>query len=173
MRDYLSYVNNFKISIDLLTLAHYFLTFILSSVFRHISEKCFVLHCSCPERNILSSFVYDKENGTADATLYSMFKFPDSNRVHFQCDILLCPAGECDDMICDDSPPGPLQIEGSNQTRPRGPLAQARAFQPRADALLQPAEDGTLMASTSVFVVEPGAPVGKFFLLRGDNLKIE
>ena len=38
-----------------------------------------------------------------------------------------------------------------------GPLAQARAFEPRADALLQPAEDGALMASYSVFVVEPGA----------------
>ena len=44
----------------------------------------------CPERNILSAFVYDKEKGTAEATLYSMFKFPDSNRVHFQCDILVC-----------------------------------------------------------------------------------
>ena len=44
----------------------------------------------CPERNIISPFVYDKENGRAEATLYSMFKFPDSNRVHFQCDILVC-----------------------------------------------------------------------------------
>jgi len=31
---------------------------------------------------------------------------------------------------------------------------------PRADALLQPPEDGALMASYSVFVVEPGAQVG-------------
>ena len=48
----------------------------------------------------------------------------------------------------------------ANETS-RGPLAQARAFEPRADALLQPAEDGALMASTSVFVVEPGSPIGK------------
>ena len=50
-----------------------------------------------------------------------------------------------------------------------GPLAQARAFEPRADALLQPAEDGALMASYSVFVVEPGASaLGKciFFSLK-------
>ena len=50
-----------------------------------------------------------------------------------------------------------------------GPLAQARAFEPRADALLQPAEDGALMASYSVFVVEPGASaLGKciFFFVK-------
>ena len=116
---------------------------------------CF--YCSCPERNILSSFIYDKENGTADAILYSMFKFPDSNRVHFQCDILLCPADECEKVICEDS----SQIARNATSQKRGPLAQARAFQPRADALLQPAEDGAVMASTSVFVVEPGEPIGK------------
>ena len=103
----------------------------------------------------MSSFVYNKENGTADATLYSMFKFPDSNRVHFQCDILVCK-DECDEMICDL----PSSTLNANETS-RGPLAQARAFEPRADALLQPAEDGALMASTSVFVVEPGSPIGK------------
>ena len=120
----------------------------------------------CPERNILSSFVYNKENGTADATLYSMFKFPDSNRVHFQCDILVCK-DECDQMICDLP-----STQNSNETS-RGPLAQARAFEPRADALLQPAEDGALMASTSVFVVEPGSPIGKTdFWRQNSNLLI-
>ena len=58
-------------------------------------------------------------------------------------------------MICDLP-----STQNSNETS-RGPLAQARAFEPRADALLQPAEDGALMASTSVFVVEPGSPIGK------------
>ena len=56
----------------------------------HIKKIMFFLYFRCPERNILSAFVYDKEKGTAEATLYSMFKFPDSNRVHFQCDILVC-----------------------------------------------------------------------------------
>ena len=111
----------------------------------------------------MSSFVYNKENGTADATLYSMFKFPDSNRVHFQCDILVCK-DECDEMICDLPPPW-----NTNETS-RGPLAQARSFEPRADALLQPAEDGALMASTSVFVVEPGSPVGKDFWRENSNM---
>ena len=34
-------------------------------------------------------FSYDRPTGTAEARLFSMFKFPDSNRVHFQCDIVL------------------------------------------------------------------------------------
>ena len=43
---------------------------------------------------------------------------------------------------------------------------EGRALQePRADALLQPPEDGALMASYSVFVVEPGAPVGEALCL--------
>ena len=41
-------------------------------------------------------------------------------------------------------------------------VGEGRGFlEPRADALLQPPEDGALMASYSVFVVEPGAPVGE------------
>ena len=55
---------------------------------------------------------------------------------------------QCEDAEC-----------GSNDDND---LGQGRGFQePRADALLQPPEDGALMASYSVFVVEPGAPVGK------------
>ena len=33
---------------------------------------------------------------------------------------------------------------------------------PKADALLQPPEEGALMASTSVFVLEPGEQVGQY-----------
>ena len=47
---------------------------------------------------------------------------------------------------------------------------EGRALQePKADALLQPPEDGALMASYSVFVVEPGAPVGKAFCSQSDR----
>ena len=45
----------------------------------------------CPIRRIMSHFRYDLAKGTAEATIYSMFKFPDSHRVHIQCDILVCP----------------------------------------------------------------------------------
>jgi hypothetical protein len=63
-------------------------------------------------------------------------------------------------MITDDCEEPICGANGTNQQL-GGPSAQARSFEPRADALLQPAEDGALMASYSVFVVEPGAPVGK------------
>ena len=78
-----------------------------------------------------------------------MFRFPESNRVHFQCDIVICK-GECEPTSC-----------GSSPDQSDGP--QARSLQPQADARVQPPEDdGALMASYSVFVVEPGAvPVEK------------
>ena len=44
----------------------------------------------CPDPNILSPFTYNPLRGTAEATLYSMFKFPESKRAHFQCDIVIC-----------------------------------------------------------------------------------
>ena len=44
----------------------------------------------CPDRSIMSQFQYDGLAGTAEARLFSMFKFPESNRVHFQCDIVIC-----------------------------------------------------------------------------------
>jgi len=98
----------------------------------------------CPDRSIMSEFQYDSEAGTAEARLFSMFKFPESNRVHFQCDIVICK-GQCLESDC-DSPPEDL------------PSPQARSLQPQADARVQsPEDDGAPMASYSVFVVEPGA----------------
>lgn len=44
----------------------------------------------CPNPNIMSEFKYNRLQGIAEAKLFSMFKFPQSNRVHFQCDIVLC-----------------------------------------------------------------------------------
>jgi len=96
----------------------------------------------CPEPSIMSEFSYDRPTGTAEAKLFSMFKFPDSNRVHFQCDIVICK-GDCEKPVC----------EFSTESLP---LPQARSLQPKADAFVQPPDDGALMASYSVFVVEPG-----------------
>jgi len=39
---------------------------------------------------VISQFKYDEKAGAADATLYSMFRFPESSEVHFQCDIAVC-----------------------------------------------------------------------------------
>ena len=76
-------------------------------------------------------------------------------------------ADDCEEPICG------ANVTAENQKQLGGPFAQARSFEPRADALLQPAEDGALMASYSVFVVEPGAPVGKkkIYIQNGGHLK--
>lgn len=96
----------------------------------------------CPEATIMSEFSYDRITGTAEARLFSMFKFPDSNRVHFQCDIVICK-GDCESPNCEEE-------------EELLPSPQARSLQPKADAFVQPPDDGALMASYSVFVVEPG-----------------
>ena len=44
----------------------------------------------CPQRNVLSSFNYLVDDGMAEATLFSMFRFPESSTVHHQCDVFLC-----------------------------------------------------------------------------------
>ena len=49
----------------------------------------------CPDPAIMSQFSYDSLTGTAQAKLFSMFKFPESNRVHFQCDIVICKGMQC------------------------------------------------------------------------------
>jgi hypothetical protein len=61
----------------------------------------------CPEPSIMSKFSYSRITGTAEAKLFSMFKFPDSNRVHFQCDIVICK-GDCDEPDCEQSSASPV-----------------------------------------------------------------
>ena len=61
-------------------------------------------------------------------------------------------SGRCPDSECEKN-------NGTDLMRPLQP--QARSLEPKADALLQPSEDGALMASYSVFVLEPGEKVGK------------
>lgn len=81
----------------------------------------------CPRnKNVMSPFVYDETKGTADSTLYSMFQFPDGNQVHIQCDIGVCK-GICPELNCDD--------DLNSGT---------------------PIEEGVVVASTSVFVLQPG-----------------
>merc|ERR1711872_1177435 len=52
--------------------------------------------------------------------------------------------GDCEKQVCQFS------------TEESLPSPQARSLQPKADAFVQPPDDGALMASYSVFVVEPG-----------------
>lgn len=98
----------------------------------------------CPANpNVISQFKYDEKKGHADAQLYSMFKFPDSTDVHFQCDIGICK-GQCVDSACD----GEIQ-----------PLAQSRSL---ANDVYSSNDEGVLMASTSVFVLDPGDAPSNF-----------
>uniref|UniRef100_A0A1B6CA23 ZP domain-containing protein n=1 Tax=Clastoptera arizonana TaxID=38151 RepID=A0A1B6CA23_9HEMI len=92
--------------------------------------------CSINSR-VISQFKYDEKLGHADATIFSMFRFSDSSEVHFQCDIAVCK-GLCPEVTCDD----------------QGLSALARA-QPK-DIYSETTDEGVIMASTSVFVLEPG-----------------
>ncbi|KAB0795242.1 hypothetical protein PPYR_12081 [Photinus pyralis] len=81
---------------------------------------------------VIEEFVYDEKTGIADAKLNSMFRFAEGSEVHLQCDIGLC-RGPCQQPICT---PGAVQ---------------SRALE---------AEEGPLMAATTVFVLDPSeAPI--------------
>lgn len=58
----------------------------------------------CPvDENILEPFDYTNASTSVESTIKSMFKFPESNRVVIQCNVLLCK-GSCDYGVdCDDS----------------------------------------------------------------------
>ena len=44
----------------------------------------------CPLDNTIEPFVYNDTAGTAEAVIKRMFKFQDSNRVNFQCEVYIC-----------------------------------------------------------------------------------
>lgn len=94
----------------------------------------------CPVTSFLSEFRFNQSEGTADSTLYSTFRFPNNNKVHIQCQVELCK-GNCGELSC-----------SSNEVLPR---ASARTR--------NNTDDGQVVASTSVFVVEPG----EFILAEG------
>jgi hypothetical protein len=105
----------------------------------------------CRMEKLISEFSYDDGAGTAEATIYSMFKkFPHSNRTYFQCDIEIC-RGVC--------------------TKPSGCDLSQRVGQPAApttdvDPFERAVADDTITSSTSVFVAQPGTIIyagGKCF----------
>lgn len=90
----------------------------------------------CPKTTFLSAFKYNETSETADATVSSTFRFPGSNKINVQCDIVVCQSSRCPVPSCPGSP------------------------EPGTKSLPQQIKDGDsavqLMASTAVFVVEPG-----------------
>jgi len=91
----------------------------------------------CPERSVVSQFV-SESLGVSTATLYSMFRFPDSNTVHLQCDILVCAVADCAESLCVKDP----------QTDSRSVASSASSGRDE--------DEHRMMASTTVFVLEPG-----------------
>ena len=67
------------------------------------SEVQYSAVCRCPERSVLSQFV-PQSLGVSRATLYSMFRFPDSNTVlhstAWLCTVLHCTALPCTALRC-------------------------------------------------------------------------
>jgi hypothetical protein len=95
----------------------------------------------CPKLNIISPFIYNQSH-FAEATIYSMFKFPEVNKVHFQCDIILCKDG-CPEPQCNNESP----LKGSIE---KNPEISKDSIQ--------------LLASTTIFVVEPGSETSSSYL---------
>ncbi|XP_045605157.1 uncharacterized protein [Procambarus clarkii] len=94
----------------------------------------------CPEGSLITQFVYNETAGTAEAVLDRMFRFPTSNRVHFQCDVLICK-GPCASERCEGQPE-------------RLTVVQGRAL-PDSDANSVEEKSGRVQATTTVYVVEP------------------
>lgn len=100
------------------------------------SEEELIDANGCPKTTFLSAFKYNETSDTADATVSSTFRFPGSNKINIQCDIVLCQSSRCPVSSCGASLDG-----GGTKSLP-----QIKD----SDSAVQ------LMASTSVFVVEPG-----------------
>jgi len=110
----------------------------------------------CRAQKLLSEFTYDDAAGTADATVYSMFRMPNANRTYFQCDVEIC-LGSCPKPSCN------LEKEQITQKIDNSELQSVDPFS-RTQA------EDTVTTSTSVFVAEPGssAAVGAALCTVGD-----
>merc|ERR1719266_2531245 len=132
-----------------------------------LAKKCFAFDNSetsvllvddrgCRAQKLLSEFTYDVSAGTADATLYSMFRMPNSNRTYFQCDVEIC-SGSCPKPSCDlDQQQITTKLDNS-ELQSVDPFSRSQS-------------DDTVTTSTSVFVAEPGssAAVGAAVCTAGD-----
>ena len=88
--------------------------------------------------SLISGFTYNQSH-SAEATIYSMFKFPEVNKIHFQCDITLCKVN-CPHLQCNGD-----TIKTSSE-----------------DSGLSK-DSVQLLASTTAFVVEPGSEICRPF----------
>jgi len=99
----------------------------------------------CRAERLISEFVYNDDAGTAEATIFSVFRMPQSNRTYFQCDVEICK-GSCLRPTCDLETQAVLQ-----RTNAELGVQDVDPFD-RSDSA------DTVTTSTSVFVAEPGSP---------------
>jgi hypothetical protein len=69
----------------------------------------------CSEQGVMSRWSYSGNN-VAEATVYSMFRFQDSKRLNFQFDVLICPASECPNPVCNSAVPITSARRDTNET---------------------------------------------------------
>merc|ERR1712013_579105 len=62
----------------------------------------------CRNEKLISAWTYDDSAGRADATIYSFFRMPSSNRTYFQCDVEFCQ-GSCQQPDCQAQSASPEQ----------------------------------------------------------------
>lgn len=98
----------------------------------------------CRAERLISEFVYDDAAGTAQATIFSIFRMPLSNRTYFQCDVEIC-RGSCARPTCDLDSQAVLQKTN-----------EALGVQD-VDPFDRSESEDTVTTSTSVFVAEPGS----------------
>ena len=80
---------------------------------------------------MITKFEYNEDNDYAEAKLKSIFRFPKSAEIYFQCDVAICK-GDCSkDYDCSKKISATERLSKSSS------------------------EEGSLMASTSTFVLDP------------------
>uniref|UniRef100_A0A1I8MDJ8 Uncharacterized protein n=1 Tax=Musca domestica TaxID=7370 RepID=A0A1I8MDJ8_MUSDO len=95
----------------------------------------------CPlDGEIISRFVPSAEGNYAEATLRSMFKFPEGSEVHLQCDVIQCYGPCVEDEDCSQ-----IAVAGV------GGAAGTKG----GNRKVHPNEEGSSIAGTTVFVLDP------------------
>merc|ERR1711892_256925 len=108
----------------------------------------------CRNEKLISAWTYVDSAGRADATIYSFFKMPSSNRTYFQCDVELCK-GACQQPDC--------QAPTGQAANPEQPAADTASEQSQAV--------DSVTSSTSVFVADASSSgaVGVASCSAGDS----
>ncbi|XP_075170263.1 uncharacterized protein LOC142242560 isoform X1 [Haematobia irritans] len=96
----------------------------------------------CPiDKELITRFVPNPEGNYAEATMFSMFKFPEGSEVHLQCDVI-----QCYGMCIDDEDCSQVAIAGAAGGYTKGSNGPRK---------VHPNEEGSSIAGTTVYVLDP------------------